>query len=96
MLFYRIRRERSCLRAAGAFCPFCACRARRAAARRAGWSARALTRLDSARKALLHKAVLLTNSSIVNASRYRTRSLPAAGALLKEEDAEEKQIVMEL
>ena len=48
------------------------------------------------RKALVHKAVLLTGSSIVNASRYRTRSLPAAGALLKEEDAEEKQIVMEL
>ena len=48
------------------------------------------------RKALLHKARLLADSSIVNASRYRTRSLPAAGALLKEEDAEEKQIVMEL
>ena len=48
------------------------------------------------KKATLHKAALLENSGIVNASRYRTRSLPAAGALLKEEDREEKQIVMEL
>ena len=36
------------------------------------------------------------NSGIVNAARYRTRTIPAAGALLKDEDAEEKQIVMEL
>jgi DNA gyrase subunit A len=38
----------------------------------------------------------LESSGIVNISRYRTRSLPAAGALLKEEDSEEKQIVLEL
>ena len=31
-------------------------------------------------------------TSIVNKSRYRVRALPAAGALLKEEDSEEKQI----
>ena len=48
------------------------------------------------RKATLHKAALLEKSGIVNAARYRTRTLPAAGALLKEEDAEEKQITMEL
>ena len=48
------------------------------------------------RKAALHRAVLLENSGIVNASRYRTRTIPAAGALLKEEDAEDKQIEMEL
>ncbi|MGN1306422.1 MAG: DNA gyrase subunit A [Faecousia sp.] len=48
------------------------------------------------RKATVHRAVILENSGIVNAARYRTRTLPAAGALLKEEDAEEKQIVMEL
>ena len=48
------------------------------------------------RKATVHRAALLSKSGIVNASRYRTRSLPAAGALLKEEDSEEKQIVMEL
>ena len=48
------------------------------------------------RKATLYRAALLEGSAIVNASRYRTRSLPAAGALLKEEDAEEKQIELEL
>ena len=48
------------------------------------------------RKALLHRACLLEQSGIVNAARYRTRTIPAAGALLKEEDAEEKQITMEL
>ena len=48
------------------------------------------------RKAVLHRAVLAERSGIVNAARYRTRSLPAAGALLKDEDAEEKQIVLEL
>ena len=48
------------------------------------------------RKATLHKAALLEKTGIVNAARYRTRTLPAAGALLKEEDTEEKQITMEL
>ena len=48
------------------------------------------------RKALLRKACRLEDSSIVNAARYRCRTLPAAGALLKDEDAEEKQIIMEL
>ncbi len=44
------------------------------------------------KKAGLTHAVLLENSGIVNQSRYRTRTLPSAGALLKEEDAAEKQI----
>ena len=48
------------------------------------------------RKAVVHRAAILESTGIVNASRYRTRTIPAAGALLKEEDAEEKQIVMEL
>lgn len=48
------------------------------------------------RKALLHRAQRLEDSGIVNASRYRTRTLPAVGALLKDEDAEEKQISLEL
>ncbi len=48
------------------------------------------------RKAQLSHAVLLEQSGIVNASRYRTRTIPAAGALLKDEDAEEKQILMEI
>ena len=38
------------------------------------------------------KAVLLEESGIQNQSRYRVKSLPAAGALLKEEDHEEKQM----
>ena len=48
------------------------------------------------RKAAVHRAARLEQSGIVNAARYRTRALPAAGALLKDEDAEEKQIAMEL
>ena len=48
------------------------------------------------RKATLHRAVLLEQSGIVNAARYRTRTLPAAGALLRPEDAEEKQMELEL
>lgn len=34
----------------------------------------------------------LEESSIVNTARYRAKSLPAAGALLKDEDREEQQI----
>ena len=48
------------------------------------------------RKAVCERAVRLEDSGIVNAARYRTRTIPAAGALLREEDAEEKQIVMEI
>ncbi len=48
------------------------------------------------KKHTLHRAVLLTQSGIVNESRYRTRSLPAAGALVKPEDSDEKQIELEL
>ncbi len=40
----------------------------------------------------VEKAVLLTETSIQNPARYRTKTLPAAGALLKEEDSEEKQL----
>ena len=42
------------------------------------------------------KAVLLAESGIVNEARYRTRTLPAAGALLKEEDSPDKQLSLEL
>ncbi len=48
------------------------------------------------KKAVLEKAVLLEASSIVNAARYRTKTIPAAGAILKGEDMEEKQIMLEL
>ncbi len=44
------------------------------------------------KKAALSNAVRLEESGIVNASRYRSRTLPTAGAILKEEDASEKQI----
>ena len=44
------------------------------------------------KKAALSSAVRLEESGIVNASRYRSRTLPTAGALLKEEDSPEKQI----
>lgn len=40
----------------------------------------------------LEKAVRLAESAIVNQSRYRVRSVPAAGSLLRGEDSEEKQI----
>ena len=48
------------------------------------------------KKAVLQRAVPLAQAGIVNESRYRTRTLPAAGALLREEDSEEKQISLEL
>ena len=38
------------------------------------------------------RAVPLKDTAIQNVSRYRVRSLPAAGALLKPEDREEKQL----
>ena len=44
------------------------------------------------KKAALSSAVRLEDSGIVNASRYRSRTLPTAGAILKEEDSPEKQI----
>ncbi len=39
----------------------------------------------------LERVMPAQSSGIVNMSRYRTRNLPAAGALLKPEDSEEKQ-----
>ena len=41
-------------------------------------------------------AVLASGSGIVNQSRYRTRTVPSAGAVLKPEDAPEKQISFEV
>ena len=48
------------------------------------------------KKAVLSHAVLLKDSGIVNESRYRCKTVPAAGALLKEEDSPEKQISFEV
>ncbi len=43
------------------------------------------------KKAVLKDVQLLVSSGIVNESRYRTKTIPSAGALLKEEDSPEKQ-----
>ena len=48
------------------------------------------------KKAVVSGAVRLEGSGIVNQSRYRTRTVPSAGALLKEEDSPEKQISFEV
>ena len=37
----------------------------------------------------------LEETAIVNKSRYRVRAVPAAGALLRQEDTEETQITLE-
>ena len=44
------------------------------------------------KKAVLRRVALLEGSGIVNASRYRNKTIPTTGAPLKEEDAPEKQI----
>ena len=48
------------------------------------------------KKATLNYAVTVENSGIVNLTRYRCKTIPAAGALLKEEDAQEKQITFDV
>ena len=52
--------------------------------------------LTPKKKAILDKAALLTGSGIVNESRYRSKTLPTAGAILKEEDTGEKQECFEV
>jgi DNA gyrase subunit A len=48
------------------------------------------------KKAVVERAVILDNSGIANQSRYRTKTIPAAGALLKEEDSSEKQTTFDI
>ena len=48
------------------------------------------------KKAVVTYAVAADASGVTNHSRYRTRTLPSAGALLKEEDSSEKQIQFEV
>ena len=43
------------------------------------------------KKAVLQNALLLESSGITNPGRYRTKTIPSAGALLKEEDSPDKQ-----
>ena len=55
-----------------------------------------VTVMNLKKKASVVRAELLTQSGIVNASRYRSRNIPTAGALLKEEDSAEKQISFDM
>ena len=48
------------------------------------------------KKAALDFAGLLSQSNIKTESRYRAKSVPAAGAVLKPEEAPQQQITMEL
>ena len=48
------------------------------------------------KNAALARGALLEDTTIVNRARYRAKAIPAAGAILKEEDAEEKQIRLEI
>ena len=48
------------------------------------------------KKAVLSHAMRLEESGITNPSRYRTKTIPAAGALVKEEDSFEKQIRLDI
>ena len=48
------------------------------------------------KKAVVTSAALLENAGVTNQSRYRTKTIPAAGALLKQEDSQEKQITFEV
>ena len=48
------------------------------------------------KRALLQNALLLEESGIENVSRYRMKSIPAAGALLRPEDSQEKQAAFDV
>jgi DNA gyrase subunit A len=48
------------------------------------------------KKAVVTAAIPAEESGIVNLSRYRTRTLPSAGSILKDEDAQDKQIQFEV
>jgi DNA gyrase subunit A len=52
--------------------------------------------LSLKKKATFDHAVLLQDSGIVNESRYRCKTIPAAGAMLKEEDSPHKQTSFEI
>ncbi len=45
---------------------------------------------------LVDRALLLEQTAIRDAARYRAKTLPAAGALLRESDSEEQQISLEI
>ncbi len=47
------------------------------------------------KKAVLDQVMALDDSGIVNAARYRSKNIPAAGAVLKDEDVSQKQIAFD-
>ena len=55
-----------------------------------------VTVVNLKKKAAVDRVTLLEGSTIVNASRYRCRTIPTAGAVLKEEDALDKQISFDM
>ena len=55
-----------------------------------------VTVISLKKKATVKDAVMLAGSGIVNESRYRAKTIPSAGMLLKEEDMEEKQSAFEI
>ena len=52
--------------------------------------------LTPKKRAALDRVVLLEDSSITNFGRYRAKTMPSAGAILKEEDLTEKQITFDV
>ena len=48
------------------------------------------------KKAMLDYMLPLQDTQITHVTRYRSRALPAAGAILKEVDLEEKQLSLDL
>ena len=48
------------------------------------------------KKATVTRVAAVEQSGIVNQSRYRSKNIPTAGAVLKEEDSPEKQITFEM
>ena len=48
------------------------------------------------KKAVLDRVMALDDSGIVNAARYRSKNIPAAGAVLKDEDVSQKQIAFDV
>ena len=52
--------------------------------------------LTPKKKAILDRAAMLSGSGIVNESRYRSKTIPTAGALIKEEDAGIRQASFEV
>lgn len=48
------------------------------------------------KKAVLDRVLTLDDSGIVNAARYRSKNIPAAGAVLKDEDVSQKQITFDV